>query len=143
MAVLDVPPEIGPPSLTNPILRLSNGDLAISIESNKQYEDRLKWHQQLVLFHSSDKGKTCGKPVTAGKDPTGRIFNWDQRAAVTPDGEITTFLWTYDSETHKYLEIHWRFSADNGRTWSGAEKVGFSDQPGHPATLPDGKIVLP
>jgi len=141
--MVDVPPEIGPPSLTNPILKLSNGDLAISIESNKQYEDRLKWHQQVVLFHSSDEGKTWGKPVTAGKDPTGRIFNWDQRAAVAPGGEIATFLWTYDSETHKYLEVHRRISADNGRTWSKAEKVGFSDQPGHPAMFPDGKIVLP
>lgn len=141
--ILEMPPQIGPPSLTNPILKLSNGALGISIESNKHYDDRLKWHQQVVLFHSADMGKTWGEPVTSGKDATGRIFNWDQRAGVAPDGKVATFVWTYDSEAHRYLEIHRRISEDSGRTWSRAENLDFSDQPGHPAMLPDGQIVLP
>ena len=38
--VLPVPDDIGPPSLTNPVLRLPSGRLAISIETNKSYEGR-------------------------------------------------------------------------------------------------------
>jgi hypothetical protein len=81
--------------------------------------------------------------VTAGYDPTGRIFNWDQRAAVTPDGRLAAFLWTYDTATNSYQNIHRRISADGGYTWSPADDLGFADQAGHPAILPDGGVILP
>lgn len=140
--IVPMPEEIGPPSLTNPILKLSDNTLAMSIETNKHYEDRSKWNQRAVLFHSTDLGQTWTGPVTAAQDPTGRIFNWDQRAGVAPDGRIVTFLWTYDTETHTFLNIHRRISADGGRTWLRVEDLGFSDQGGHPAILPDGRVVL-
>ncbi len=139
---VDMPAEIGPPSLTNPVLRLRDGRLALSVESNKTYEDRSKWFQRVVLLHSADEGKRWTGPVTAGVDPTGRIFNWDQRAGVTPDGRIAAFLWTYDSESRRYLDVHRRVSGDNGASWGAAEALGFADQPSHPAILPDGRTVL-
>jgi hypothetical protein len=139
---VDMPPEIGPPSLTNPVLRLGDGRLALSIETNKAWEDRSKWFQRVVLFHSADEGRSWTGPVTAGVDPTGRIFNWDQRAAVTPDGRIAAFLWTYDSESRRYLDVHRRMSRDHGATWGPAEALGFADQPSHPAILPDGRTVI-
>lgn len=137
-----LPDEIGPPSLTNPILRLPDGTLVMSIETNKQYEDSSKWYQRVVHFHSTDGGQTWHGPFNAGFDPTGRIFNWDQRAAVAPDGRIVTFTWTYDSEVQKYLNIHRRLSADGGSTWTEAEDLGFADQAAHPAIFPDGRVVL-
>jgi hypothetical protein len=81
--------------------------------------------------------------VVTGEDPTGRIFNWDQRAAVGPDGRVATFTWTYDSLEKRYRNIHRRLSVDRGRTWSGAADLGIADQAGRPAVLPDGGIVLP
>ncbi len=137
-----MPDEIGPPSLTNPVMQLPDGTLILSIESNKQYLDASKWCQKVVLCHSTDTGRTWGEPVTAGFDATGRIFNWDQRAGVAPDGRIGTFLWTYDSEQKTYLNIHRRISADGGYTWSEAQDLGMTDQAAHPAILPDGRIVL-
>lgn len=137
-----MPDDIGPPSLTNPIMRLPDGTLAMSIESNKHYRDDSKWYQKVVLCHSTDEGRTWGAPVIAGFDPTGRIFNWDQRAAVAPDGRIGTFLWTYDTEAETYLNIHRRISADGGRTWSEAEDLGITDQAAHSAVLTDGRTVL-
>src|SRR5262249_26109924 len=74
--------------------------------------------------------------------PTGRIFNWDQRAAVAPDGRLAAFTWTYDSTTCRYLNVHRRISRDSALSWSPAEDLGFSDQPSHPAILPDGRTVL-
>ena len=140
--LVPMPAEIGPASLTNPILKLPDGSLAMSIETNKNYEDRSKWYQRAVLFHSKDMGKTWGSPVVAGADPTGRIFNWDQRAGVAPDGRIATFLWTFDSQTNAYLNMHRRISSDGGYTWSDADDLGFTDQAAHPAIFPDGRIVL-
>jgi hypothetical protein len=137
-----LPDDIGPPSLTNPIMRLTDGTLALSIESNKHYNDASKWYQKVVLLHSTDEGRTWGDPVIAGFDPTGRIFNWDQRAAVAPDGRIGTFLWTYDTEAETYLNIHRRISTDGGQSWSEAEDIGVTDQAAHPAVLPDGRTVL-
>jgi BNR repeat-like domain len=139
---IPMPEEIGPPSLTSPLLRIADGRLALSVENNKTYEDRSKWLQRVVLFHSADGGLTWSGPVTAGADPTGRIFNWDQRVAVAPDGRIVAFVWTYDSESCRYLDIHRRVSRDGGFTWSSAEPLGFADQPSRPAILPDGRVVL-
>ena len=137
-----LPDEIGPPSLTNPILLLGDGSLAMSIESNKTYGDTSRWYQRVVMFHSGDAGQSWGPPVTAGFDPSGRIFNWDQRAGVAPDGRLVTYLWTYDTETGTYLNVHRRISADSGHTWSPAADLGFADQASHPAILPDGRVVL-
>ena len=140
--VVPMPEEIGPPSLTSPVFRLADGTLGMSIESNKHYDDGSKWYQKVVLFHSRDGGLSWEDPVVAGEDPSGRIFNWDQRVGVAADGRIAAFLWTYDSGANKYLNVHRRLSGDGGLTWSGAQDLGFADQAAHPAILPDGRVVL-
>lgn len=140
--LVSMPDEIGPASLTSPILKLADGSLALSIETNKHYHDGSPWMQKVVFFHSTNQGKSWGKPIVAGEDPTGRIFNWDLRCGVAPDGRIATFAWTYDSRTAKYLNIHRRVSHDHGRNWSEPEDLGFADQAARPAMLPDGRVVL-
>jgi hypothetical protein len=141
--VVQMPAEIGPASLTSPILLLPDGTLVLSVETNKHYHDATPWLQRVVLFHSRDGGATWGAPVTAGEDPSGRIFNWDQRLGIAPDGRIGAFIWTYDSQARVYLNIHRRLSADGGMTWSAAEDLGFADQAGRPAILRDGRVILP
>ena len=140
--VLPTPEQIGPPSLTSPVLRLSSGRLAVSIETNKDYEDTSRWLQRVVYFYSTDGGQTWSGPVTVCQDPTARIFNWDQRAAVCPDGGLVTFTWTYDRDTQRYLNVQRRFSGDEGANWSYPVDLGFPDQPSRPAILPDGRVVL-
>jgi hypothetical protein len=58
-----MPEEIGPPSLTSPILSLGDGTLAMSIETNKQYDDGSPWQQRVVFFHSRDEGQSWGAPA--------------------------------------------------------------------------------
>jgi hypothetical protein len=141
--VVPMPAEIGPASLTSPVVRLPDGTLAMSIETNKSYHDSSPWMQRVVLFHSGDGGRSWETPITAGEDPSGRIFNWDQRLGAAPDGRLGAFAWTYDSAAKVYLNVHRRVSDDGGRSWSAAEDLGFADQAGHPAVLPDGRAVLP
>lgn len=140
--LLPLPAELGPPSLTNPLLRLPDGKLAVSIETNKHYDDPSPWYQRVVYAFSDDDGRTWGEPVTVSQDPTARIFYWDQRAGVLPDGRIVTYSWTFDRETQRYLNVHRQLSSDGGMTWTPPEDLGFADQPSHPAILPDGRVVL-
>lgn len=155
--LVPMPAEIGPPSLTAPVLKLADGSLALSVETNKQYDDPSPWMQKVVFIHSlrdmpgpvnAVEGKfpedaAWADPVVAGEDPSGRIFNWDLRCGVAPDGRIVTFSWTYDTVTTRYLNIHRRISADNGHTWTEAEDLGFADQAARPAMLADGRVLLP
>jgi hypothetical protein len=138
-----LPAGLGPPSLTSSLLQLAGGLLAMSIETNKAYDDASPWRQRAVLLHSHDGGLSWGDPVVVAQDPAGRIFNWDLRLGVAPDGRIGSFAWTYDSAARAYINIHRRISADAGRSWSPAEDLGFADQAGRPAVLPDGRVVLP
>ena len=132
---VQLPKDIGPPSLTNPIMKLPNGKLIMSIENNKDYYDESKWYQKNIFICSSDNGKTWSKPYLAAGDETGRIFNWDLRCGVNKNGTITSFAWTYDSAKKTFLNIHQRISNDEGKTWSQPKDLNISDQPSHPALL--------
>lgn len=133
--------DVGPPSLTNPILRLPDGRLVVSIETNKAYLDSSKWFQRVVYCYSSDDGQTWTSPRTVCQDPSGDIFHWDQRAGVTPDGKLVTFSWVYDKPANRYLPIRRHVSRDSGENWT-TETLDFSDQAAHPAIFPDGRTVL-
>ena len=66
--IVPMPDDIGPPSLTNAILRLADGTLVLSIESNKPFLDTSKWFQRVVHLRSADGGATWSEP---GDGPRG------------------------------------------------------------------------
>ena len=139
---VELPADIGPPSLTNPLIMLNDGGLLMSVETNKHYNDCSKWYQRVVSVRSHDGGLCWDAPSDAGCDPSGRIFNWDQRVALTATGDLVSFSWVYDTLDKRYRNIRRRVSCDSGATWSAARDMGIADQAGHPAVLPDGRIVL-
>ncbi len=139
---IELPADIGPPSLTNPLIKLNDGGLLLSVETNKHYDDDAKWYQRVVALRSYDGGLSWDAPTDAGFDPSGRIFHWDQRVGLAADGGLVSFAWVYDREAGRYGQIRRRLSADSGRTWSSAQEIGIADQAGHPAMLPDGRVIL-
>ena len=140
--IIPTPDELGPPSVTSPLMELAGGRLALSVETNKPYLDASRWYQRVVYLYSEDGGRTWSAPHTVSQDPTGRMFNWDQRAGVAPDGRIVTFTWYFDSREGTYLNIRRRISRDEGRSWTDPEDLGFPDQAATPAILPDGRTLL-
>ena len=139
---VELPADIGPPSLTNPLIKLPDGGLLLSVETNKRYDDASKWFQRVVTLRSYDGGFSWDAPRDAGFDPSGRIFHWDMRLGLAADGTLVSFAWIYDSETGRYGNIRRRLSADSGLTWTAAQDIGIADQAGHPAALPDGRLAL-
>lgn len=139
---ISLPADVGPASLTNPILRLPSGRLAISIETNKPYYDTSAWKQRVVYVYSDDEGRSWSEPVSICEDPAGTLFSWDQRAALSPEGALVSFSWTYHKPENRYLNIRRRISLDEGISWTTPEDLGFADQPSHPAVLADGTAVL-
>ncbi len=139
---MPVSADVGPPSLTNPILKMRDGRLAASIESNKHYHDRSPWKQRVVYVASVDEGRSWSTPFEVVSDPDGRIFHWDQRAGVGADGRVVTFTWTYDRQTGQYLNIQRRSSSNCGQSWTEPDDLGFGDQASHPAMMSNGRIVL-
>lgn len=139
---VSMPDEIGPPSLTSPLLMLADGRLAMSIETNKTYLDGGNWDQRAVLLFSHDEGRTWTAPVVSAHDASNAIFNWDLRVGAAPDGRLVSFAWTFDRLAGEYRNIHRRISADFGRTWSAPEDIGFADQAARPDMMSDGRVVL-
>lgn len=140
--VVPMPADVGPPSLTNGIVRFPSGRLLLSVETNKTYLDDSPWLQRVVHAWSEDGGATWSTPVTVVSDPSGRIANWDQRGAPTKDGRLVSFAWIYDFEAVAYRNIRRRISADEGRTFGEPVDLGFADQPSHPAILADGSVAI-
>ena len=68
LRIVDMPKEIGPPSLTNPIMKLPDGKLLMSIENNKSYLDKSKWNQKAVFLSSTDNGENWSTPFLAAED---------------------------------------------------------------------------
>ncbi|MBL8177237.1 MAG: exo-alpha-sialidase [Bryobacterales bacterium] len=133
--------DVGPPSLTSPLLRLPDGRLVVSIETNKPYLDRSTWMQRVVHCVSDDGGRTWEPPRTVCADPHGAVFHWDQRLAADSNGTLAAFSWTYDKPANRYLPIRRHVSRDGGRAWV-TDELDFADQPSHPAVFPGGRVVL-
>ncbi len=136
-----VTPDVGPASLTNPMVRLPDGRLIVSIESNKPYLDSGTWMQRVVHCESVDGGRTWSLPRTVCSDPAGAVFHWDQRLACDASGTLAAFSWTYDKPGNRYLPVRRHVSQDGGHSWV-TDALGFADQPSHPAVFPDGRVVL-
>ena len=140
--LMDTSPFRCPTPTTGPVLGLANGGLACQFELNKHYYEPAEWRHSSVLMFSRDGGKTWPEHSVVSSDPENRIFYWDQRPAVLPDGRILDLFWTYDNRDAAYLNIHARESRDHGRNWSEMWDAGVPGQPAAAVPLPDGGIGM-
>jgi len=140
---MDTAPFPPPTPLTGPILSLPTGELAIQFELNKPYTDPNPWQHASVLMFSMDGGQTWPRHCIIAQDPANRIFYWDQRPSVLPDGHLFNIFWTFDREAAAYRNIHACESWDGGRIWSEPRDTGIPGQPGPVFPLGDGTLAMP
>lgn len=139
---VDTTPFNVPTPITGPTLALPDGRLACQFEINKPYESEEIWRHRSVLLFSADGGETWPDHVVVSHDPENRVFYWDQRPGVLPDGSILDLFWTYDNGASVYLNIHARASRDGGRSFSPLWDTGVPGQPAQPVGLSDGRIAM-
>ena len=139
----DLAPFDVPTPLTGSVVRFPDDELACQIELNKHYEDTTPWHHASVALFSTDGGKTWPRHSVITRDPSNRVFYWDQRLSLLPDGRLMDVFWTYDREAADYLNIHSCYSEDRGHSWSPLRDTGVPGQPGPVFTLEDGELVMP
>jgi len=139
--LVDTSPYRVPTAITGPVLRFSDGELALQFELNKHYNDLSDWHHASVLMFSRDGGNTWPRHTLASSDPQNKVFYWDQRPSLA-NGSILDVFWTFDREKSAYLNMHARESADRGVTWSKMWDTGIPGQPSAPQLLPDGRVAL-
>jgi hypothetical protein len=139
-ALMDTSPFKVPTPITGPVLLLPDGERVCQFETNKPYCDTTKWIHRSVLMFSRDGGRSWPRHSVVTEDP--RIFYWDQRPQVLPDGRIFDLFWTYDNQAATYLDIHARESADGGRSWSVLWDTGVPGQPAPVVPLPGGRLAM-
>ncbi len=139
---VDTSPFNVPTPITGPTLALPDGRLACQFELNKPYESEEVWRHRSVLLFSADRGETWPEHTVVSADPENRVFYWDQRPGVLPDGSILDLFWTYDNGASIYLNIQARESRDGGRTFSPLWDTGVPGQPAQPVPLQDGRIAM-
>jgi len=138
--LMDTTPFNMPTPITGPVLLLPDGERVCQFETNKPYYDESKWIHSSVLMFSRDGGRIWPRHSVVTRDP--RIFYWDQRPHVLPDGRILDLFWTYDNPAAVYLNIHARESRDGGRTWSELWDTGVPGQPAPAVPLPGGPLAM-
>jgi len=141
-ALIDTSPYHLPTPITGPVLVLKNGEWALQFETNKTYYDTSVWRHESVLMFSPDGGHSWPHHACVATDPDARVFYWDQRPAVLPDGRVLDLFWTFDRVTAQYLNIHARLSGGDGRSWGDLWDTGVPGQPAPPLGLPDGRLAL-
>ncbi len=139
-ALMDTSPFNVPTPITGPVLLLPDGQRVCQFETNKPYYDTTQWIHRSVLMFSRDGGHTWPRHTIVSEDP--RVFYWDQRPRVLPDGRIFDVFWTYDNATAVYRNIHARESCDGGRTWSPLWDTGVPGQPAPVVPLRDGRLAM-
>ena len=140
--LMDTSPYHQPTPITGPALLLPDGRWACQFELNEDYETTEPWRHAAVLMFSEDEGRTWPEFVEICPAPENRVFYWDQRPAVLPDGSLLNVFWTYEREAGAYLNIHASRSEDNGRTWSPPWDTGFPGQPAPVVARDDGALAM-
>lgn len=140
--LMETAPFKVPTPLTGPVLLLPTGEWICQFETNKPYNDLSEWRHSSVVMFSRDQGKTWPEYSLASLVGDDRIFYWDQRPGLLPDGRILNLFWTYDNASATYLNIHASQSEDEGRTWSELLDTNIPGQPAPPVGLGDGRIAM-
>ena len=94
-------------ALTGPIVSWSDGSLAVTFESFKEFDDPTPVRPAAWLVRSLDGGASFGDPFRVAQDPENNVYYWDQRLhAAGTSGEFIAMYWTHDRASQRDRRVH-------------------------------------
>jgi hypothetical protein len=122
------------------LLTLPDGDVLMTFETFKSYDEQGPWHYQGGMLRSHDDGRTWGEQVISAAsdydgDPHDTMW-WDPRIARLADGTLVQFYYAFRHRTGGEGPIHAAWSTDDGRTWTDPTPTTLEGQATYPIALP-------
>jgi len=128
---------------TGPIMKLSDGGLALPYEVWKGYDDPRPGEHHAILRISHDGAHTFEPAVIVAHDATANLFFWDQRQAVDPQtGRMVALFWTHDRAAGQDRNIHLAWGSPDGKSWTTPVDTGIAGQIAAPLPLPGGRLLM-
>jgi len=131
-------------ALTGPIVQWSDGTMALTFESFKEYDDPTPVRPAAWMLRSRDNGATFGELFCVAQDPQNEVYFWDQRLCpASESGDFVAMYWTHDRASKRDRRVHFlRGSCSDGeRSKSLPVETTIPGQIAAPLILEDGRIL--
>ena len=125
--------------ISNPIVATADGRWLAPAATVRSLD---RYGETVVLFESSDRGKTWPKTHIAFEDPGKKIGYLEQKFVELKPPRILGVCWTMSYVTDSDLEDHFALSEDGGRTWSKPCSTGIRGQTMKPMWLGADRLLV-
>lgn len=132
-------------ALCGPAVLWPDGQLAVSFESFKEYDDPRPGRHAAWVIVSQDGGETFSEPQQVAQHPQHKVYYWDQRLCPGQlPGEFHVAFWTHDLEQQCDLNVHFRSGTitRNDIRLEPIHDLGIPGQIAAPWLMRDGTLVL-
>jgi hypothetical protein len=129
---------------TGPSLIWSDGAIAHTFESYKEYDDPRPARHGAWLLISRDGGATFPERHLVAQHPAHSIYFWDQRLCTGREpGEYFACFWTHDLEKKTDLTVHLRHGTigDGNAPIESIRATSMRGQIAAPLLLEDGRLL--
>jgi hypothetical protein len=132
-----------PQTASQGLLTLPDGDVLMTFETFKEYDEPGPWRYRGGMLRSHDDGRTWGEQVISAAsdlegDPHDTMW-WDPRIARLADGTLVQFYYAFRHRTGGEGPIHAAWSSDDGRTWTPPTPTSLDGQATYPIPLSGGE----
>ncbi len=104
--------------------------------------DSKRFGERVVVYKSTDNGKTWPEYHTVFHDPEGKTGFFEQKIINLGQGRLLAAAWTVTLGDYKDLENHFSLSEDFGRTWTFPVSTGIQGQTLTPLFLKGDRLLL-
>jgi hypothetical protein len=122
----------------------SDGTIALTFESFKEFDDPTPVRPAAWLLRSHDDGATFGELFRIAQDPQNEIYYWDQRLCPSPTpGDFVAMFWTHDRASQRDRTVHFLQASCSAGDSSASLPVETTipGQIAAPLILEDGRIL--
>ncbi len=129
---------------TGPIVKWSDGTMAVAFESFKEFDDPRPGRHAAWIMVSNDGGRTFSEPRLTARHPEHALYYWDQRlcSSKAPGGFVALF-WTHDLVQKRDRNVHQLSAHLTGTTVAGGpiRETTLAGQIAAPLVLRDGRLL--